>query len=488
MSSHPRPGGDLLVRDVRVGSNAPRDVRIAAGRIVEIGVGLRATTSVLEGRGGALLPGLHDHHIHLLALAAQLRSLAVGPDRISTAAQFAARLQEACRNAAPGAWVRATGYDDSVAGPLDRYLLDRSAPHHPVRVQYRTGTLWVLNSAALARVLPEGDLPPCVERDAAGVPTGRIWHGDTWMRSRIVSDPPALGPVGALLARAGVTGVTDTSVSTGAAEAALLAAAHRSGALPQRLCLMSGGELAAPVDGAFAVGPVKIHLHEAQLPELEQVVASIRQARLSSRRVAFHCVTAAELAFALAALDEAGVLHGDRIEHGAVVDAAAAQELAARGLTVVTQPSFIAERGDRYRRDVAVEDRDCLYPCASLLRAGVAVAGSTDAPYARPDPWAAMAAAQHRRTRLGRFLGEQEAVDPGTALALFLGSLDNPGGPPRQIARGADADLCLLHVPLEEALRRPDSRHVRATVIAGHVVHDAGAPSPHRAINGAQHA
>ena len=490
MSIDPRLGGDLLVRNVCIGTDAPCDVRIANGRIVEIAAGLRGTAPVLDGRGGALLPGLHDHHIHLLALAAQLRSVPVGPNQVSSAARFTARLQEACANAAAGAWVRATGYDDSIAGPLDRHLLDRCAPDSPVRVQYRTGTLWVLNSAALARVLPEGDLPPWVELDGAGVPTGRIWHADPWLRSRIGQELPALAPVGALLAQAGVTGVTDTSVSTGAAEAAILAAANRSGALPQRLCLMSGGELAASGDRAYMVGPVKLHLHEAQLPGLEQVVATIQQARRWSRCVAFHCVTLTELAFALAALDEAGVAQGDRIEHGAVIDAAAARELAARGLTVVTQPSFVAERGDRYLREVPAEDLNCLYPCASLLRAGVAVAGSTDAPYAKPDPWAAMAAAQQRRTRLGRFLGDHEAVGASTALTMFLGSLDHPGGPPRQIGVGAEADLCLLHVPLEQALRKPAARHVRATVIAGRVVHDADAPHhpPNEAITGAEHA
>src|SRR4051794_19832680 len=109
MYSDPDSGRDLLVRNVRIGNDAPVDVRVADGRIVEIGAGLSGRGPVLEGHGAALLPGLHDHHIHLLALAAQLRSLSVSPEHVSTASQFAARLQQACANAPHGAWVRATG-------------------------------------------------------------------------------------------------------------------------------------------------------------------------------------------------------------------------------------------------------------------------------------------------------------------------------------------------------------------------------------------
>jgi cytosine/adenosine deaminase-related metal-dependent hydrolase len=46
------------------------DVRVAGGVISEVGPGLRPAPAetVMDARGGALLPGLHDHHIHLLSL------------------------------------------------------------------------------------------------------------------------------------------------------------------------------------------------------------------------------------------------------------------------------------------------------------------------------------------------------------------------------------------------------------------------------------
>ena len=155
---------------------------------------------------------------------------------------------------------------------------------------------------------------------------------------------------------------------------------------------------------------------------------------------------------------------------GGVISPEAAVLIADLGLTVVTQPAFIAARGDRYLVEVDPSDQPWLYPCGSLLAAGIKVAASSDAPYGPADPWAAIAAATHRRTAKGRVLGASERIGAARALALFQGEAGDPGGPPRRVAIGAPADLCLLHGPLAEALADPTSDHVRATVIAGALI------------------
>jgi predicted amidohydrolase YtcJ len=190
--------------------------------------------------------------------------------------------------------------------------------------------------------------------------------------------------------------------------------------------------------------------------------------------VAIHCVTRVALLLALAAWDEVGARPGDRIEHGAVVHPEEAVRIAGHGLTVVTQPAFVAERGDDYLADVDPDDRPHLWPCAGLLRAGIAVGGSTDAPFGPADPWRAIAAAVERRTAAGHLLGPGERLPARRALELFLGPHDSPGGPPRRVAAGAPADLCLLAVPLDEALRHPSASLVAATIRAGELT------TPHR--------
>lgn len=465
--------GELLLRDVEVGGRRV-DVRVRDAEVAEVAPGLRPATAgavVVEGRGGALLPGLHDHHVHLLATAAARASVAVGPADVGDAAGFAAALRGAAAARPPGCWVRAVGYDESVAGDLDRDRLDALVPDRPVRVQHRTGARWVLNSAAIADAGLEGADHPGVERDGTGRPTGRVDRADAWLRRRLPEvGPPDLAPVGAELARYGVTGVTDATPYDDPEDLAALAAA--ACALPQRLVVTGGPALAAtPAPPGAERGPVKLVLDDARDPDLDALVAGIAAAHDAGRSVAVHCVTRAALALALAAWAAAGSRPGDRVEHGSVVPPEAAGRLADLGLTVVTQPALVHERGDRYLADVDPDDRPHLYPCRRLLDAGVEVAAGSDAPYGGTDPWAAMRAAVERRTRSGAPLGPDEAVTPAQALALWLGAPLRPGGPPRRVAPGAPADLCLLHGPPPRTADDLTAAAVRLTVVAGRVVH-----------------
>ena len=378
-------------------------------------------------------------------------------------------MRRAAASSGAGGWVRATGYHERVAGELDRHVLDSMVGDVRVRVQHRTGAMWMLSSAAARAVdLDAGDHPG-IERDERGGATGRVFGADAWLRARLpAGDPPDLASVGAELARYGVTGVTDATPSEAVDDLELLAGAVTSGALPLDVVVTGGVALAdRDTPSPLQRGPVKIVLADHDLPALDDLEAGIVRAHTSGRPVAIHCVTHVATVLALAAWTDVGAIPGDRIEHGAVVRPETAALAARHGLTVVTQPSFVRERGDDYLRDVDAVDQPYLYPCASLEHEGVAVAGSTDAPYASADPWRAIATAVDRRTRAGRVLGAGERVSAQRALDLFLGRPDDPGGPPRRVEPGAPGDLCLLDAPLADALAAPDAGHVRMTVRRG---------------------
>lgn len=456
----------LLIRCVMVEDLGQVDVRLCNGVIEEIGPALAPKDEAeLEGEGGALIPGLIDHHIHLFGLAAKASSVSLSPVTACDANALRRRLQDAAAVLVAGEWLRGIDYHETTAGLLDRHILDTMVADRPVRIQSRTGGLWTLNSAALNRL---GDVS-ALERDETGALTGRLWRHDDWLRNQLASSPPSLKSVGARLAEYGVTGVTDASVTNDDAQVDHFEAAG----LPQTLMLMSGGALRPAA--RFKVGPVKLLLDDHALPDFNEIVATVARARCWARAIAVHCVTAGELAFALAMFDACGVRAGDRLEHCGVAHPDVIAHIARLGLTVVTQPAFIRERGDRYLAEVDAADRDHLYPCASLLRAGVRVAASSDAPYASSNPWAAIAAATQRRTRAAKVIGQHEAVNARRALGLFLGSFGDPGGPERRVAVGEDADLCLLATPLAEALNDPDRVSVAATIMRGAVVYDAHA-------------
>jgi predicted amidohydrolase YtcJ len=183
--------------------------------------------------------------------------------------------------------------------------------------------------------------------------------------------------------------------------------------------------------------------------------------------VAVHCVSRAALLLALAAWRAVGSVPGDRVEHASVVPLEAVAALRELSLTVVTQPAFLAARGDGYLAEVEPPDRPDLYRCASLQEGGVAVGGSTDAPFGPDDPWVAIRAAIERRAASGARVGADRGLEPAAALDLFLGAPDHPGGPTRRVAPGGLADLCLLDVPLRTALREPHRGHVATTIAGG---------------------
>ncbi|WP_432839948.1 amidohydrolase family protein [Dactylosporangium sp. CA-092794] len=455
---------ELLLRDVEVAGRAGLDVRIAGGRIAAIGPGLpragagevagragagevagRAGASEVAGRGGALLPGLRDHHIHLLAAAARAGSLDVSPAHAPDLGALAGRLRAA---AATGRPVRAVGYDDEATGRIDAAFLDRAGGGVPIRVQHRGGHAWVLGSAGRP----------------AGVRTGP----DGWVYGAEAlppaAGPPALGELSRRLAGYGVTAVTDASPGNDAAVAAHVAAARARGELLQAVTLMGRG-----VPG----GADKIMLEEHAGWSLDETAARIAAAHRAGRPVALHCASGAAVVFALAAFDEAGPRAGDRVEHASVLDAGLLPRLAASGLTVVTQPGFLHDRGDDYLSRVDPADVPGLYRIGSLLAAGVPVGGSSDAPFGPDDPWLAMRTAVTRATRTGRVVGAAERITPEQALALYTGPADRPGGRPREVRVGAPADLCLLRVPWREARASLAADLVAATVIAGRVAHAA---------------
>jgi predicted amidohydrolase YtcJ len=426
----------VLISCGRLPDGRIADLRVDE-RIVEIADRLDpvGAEQVVDADAGAVLPGLHDHHLHLRAMAAALDSLSVGPPQVRTKA----RLAQALRTAQPGpdGWIRAVGYHASVAGELDRDQLDALVADTPVRVQHRSGAMWILNSAALSRV------------GLADHPDGRLRSSDDWAHA-LPRRVTALADITHRLAGYGVTGVTDATPDLTAEDVAALSVAHRRGEIPQRLHFLAPG---------------KRILHDDRL-DVDELIGWVSGHHDDDIPVALHCVTHAQLVVALAALRSAGGHRLDRIEHAAVVPDEMLADLVDVGVTVVTQPNFVAERGEHYLRDVPVGEHPQLWRVASLMRAQIPLAASTDAPFGGMDPWAAMRAAVHRTTAAGDVLGAIERITADEALSLFLGHPDRPSVP-RTVEVGQPGDLMVL-TPTA-VVQTLASDMVATTVVGGRV-------------------
>ena len=394
---------------------------------------------VLDATNHTLIPGLHDHHVHLRSAAAALTSARVGPAEVRARDDLARALADA--PVGGDGWIRAVGYHEAVAGPLDRKILDEVSPPLPVRVQHRSGVLWTLNSAGLARV------------GLADHPDGRLRSADRSWSDTLQRNESGLADVSSRLSEYGVTGVTDATPDFEVSDIVRLMQAHRHGELVQRVhCLAPGKRI----------------LHDGDL-DLDELTAWIAARHAEDAPVAVHCVTAAQLVVALSALREAGTHPQDRIEHAAVVPDDSLAELKNVGVTVVTQPNFVGERGDQYLTDVPATEHHELWRLASLLEADVPVALSTDMPFGGSDPWATMRAAVARTTAAGAVLGPDECVSAREALTMFFGTAGEPTDP-RSIAKGQPGDLTLLAASPDEVLNELDSQLVALTIVAGGVV------------------
>lgn len=463
----------LLIRNAEIDGIAGLDLLVSQGRISAIETGLEAPPDAraVDAHNGALLPGLHDHHLHLAALAAARNSLECSPAAAGDARALADHLRTAAAGLGDQSWLRGIGYHDSVAGDIDAAWLDAQVDWCPVRVQHRGGRLWVFNSRALELLQPTDDAPL---EAVDGCWTGRLYEGDVWLRTQLRAHTqdgfPDLAAVSRELAGYGITGVTDTTPHNNIETLAQFRKAHADGSLVQSVLAMGDPSLDAAETvwhAGVTRGAHKFHLLESDLPDLEALVSAIARSHEADRPVAFHCVTRTELVFALAALRAAGVHAGDRIEHASVTPPELLAEIKGLGLTVVTQPAFIHERGDQYLADVASEDKAWLYRLQGFRQAGVPLAGSSDAPFATPDPWRAMQAAVERTTRNGWVMGSEESLTPEQALALFLAPLETPGGKARKLCVGAPADLCLLAQSWQAVRQNLQAAHVRCAVAGG---------------------
>ena len=180
----------MLIRNAELWQLGLADVRIDSGRIVAMGsIDAVAGEDVLDAQAGALLPGLHDHHIHLAALAVKKQSIACGPPDVMDEAE----LERALRCSGEG-WLRGIAYHESVAGMPDAAFLDRMCPDRPLRMQHRSGRMWFLNSLALDLLLAASPAPSGLERGPDGF-TGRLFDEDRWLSNALGSHPPSFAVI-----------------------------------------------------------------------------------------------------------------------------------------------------------------------------------------------------------------------------------------------------------------------------------------------------
>ena len=443
----------------RSGLQAHSHLAVAGGRVMAVGAAELMTlkgprTRVVNLRGAAVLPGFNDAHAHVVYYGLTRFGADLGGTR--SVAEITARLRDHGRRLKKGEWQQGMGYrvdELSELRPPHRTELDRVTRDRPAYIDERGGHSRVANTAALeaAGLMGPGVDPPGgrIGRDRNGLPNGLLLEAAMRLVADVQPPPPLdrrkLGILSAqrLLLSRGITSV-GAAVNRGFADdLRAYEQLAESGRLRIRVNEFLSWELleaasSLGVRAAFGgpilrAGPIKVFVDggaervamrsgggvwRTTPEELRDIVA---RATRSGLQVAAHAIGDGAIEAMCDAVEAAGdqaLRH--RVEHCTICPPDLQARLSKLRMVAVMQP--MAARFGRVASTLffPVRDRSHLAPHAPLLKAGVALAFSSDLPVTTdPNPWTGIKAAIDDPVNGISLLQALRAYTSGGAFASF---------------------------------------------------------------------
>jgi len=530
--------GQVVVAARMDGLETAEAIGIANGRVVTVGAErdvLDAAASgarVIDEPGAAIVPGLHDFHLHVLGMAHARH--AVDLEGCRDFGELVERVRDAADGLPRDGWVRGDGWAETVLDPRRLHLLEAAVQRRPALLEsHDRHSAWAsataLDIAGVGAGTPDPD-GGRFERAPDGAPNGILREraadivADVAGRLTCAELATAIADIVSELLGMGITGATDAGDPTTANGTGPFAelgdsfsnlAEHRAAfegrlrlsvdlpadAIPQarRLGLRSGDRLAGSemlrvgwakryADGAlgsrtaalfepYTCSPGDTGILRTTPDELDELVAYARLARIG---LAVHAIGDRAVAMVLDALERADPRQPgvplDRIEHAQLVRAQDRARFATLGVAASLQPAHCPS--DRETAELCWADRlPDSYAWRSLAVAGALIAFGSDAPIETPNPWIGLFVAAHRRVPGDHAADWRPDEGVGAIQALSSYTL----GPARAALRpdeghlrpGAWADLAILDVDLPTLLAGDDpAGQARAlmTLIAGREV------------------
>ena len=530
--------GQVLVAARPGGPERAEAVGISRGRVVSVGAradvlgAAAACASVVDAGDAAVIPGLHDFHLHLVALARTRGDVQLG--EATDGSEVAARLAAHAARLPPGAWMTGRGWSESQLASAPAGSLEDAVAGRAACISSHDGhSAWTSAEARrLAGVSGTTADPPGgrIERDLHGEPTGVLRETALDLVAGIVprrqgSDLRAdLDATVAELSAYGLTGASEAgdytdangigadvalgdSYSTltdladtvdrrlrmtlGIPADAIDAAAERelkTGSTLDGRRTMRFGWAKEYADGALGSGTAALFhprtcgdagagIMRVAADELDATFAAGRSVGIG---LAVHAIGDRAVAEVLDAVERAPLaspgVPRDRMEHAQLVRAVDRPRFATLGVTGSIQPIHAA--ADRDLVEACWEGRQAdAYAWRGLVDSGALLAAGSDAPVESVNPWLGVFAALHRRLPSdGRadWRPEQAMTMLEALHAYTLGPALAIGAPDEGHLRiGARADLAVLSVGLDTLLLgEVDYADVRSitTVVDGSIL------------------
>ncbi|MFE1644980.1 amidohydrolase [Microbacterium sp. P01] len=473
-------------------ADEPVDVIIANGRVADLAPrgNLTARGEVLEAGGAWLIPGLWDHHVHVMQWALVAEREDVG---VARSAAHAAQIMAAAPALADGRRI-GTGFRDALwpdSPTLE--ILDAATGEVPTYlINADVHSVW-LNSAALRREGHHPDTTGVLREESAFEISRRLndvdqQHGDDHVR-RMTQDAAARGVVGLIdfdmawnegsWARRLAGGFDSQRVEFG------IYPEHLERAVAEGL--RSGDRVRGATTDLVRVGPLKVITdgslgtrtaacshsypgdplnHGLLTVSPERLVELMTTATAAGLSCAVHAIGDVANSHALDAFARTGAW--GTIEHAQLVAHADIPRFARLGVAASVQPEHAVD--DRDLTDTIWAAQTALpFPLRALADAGADLHFGSDAPVSPLDPWAGIAAAVFRTRGARQAWHPEQEVDVSTALAasMYGGSATRAA-----IEPGAPADLVLCGddpVLADEVAMR--GMPVLATLLGGRLTH-----------------
>lgn len=430
-----------------------------------------SAAAILEARGGYVVPGLHDAHVHMLGAGLQMSRVQLAEAKTLEEALALVASWAAANPSEP--WVQGRGwsYDIVPAGKFPtRHDLDRVVPDRPVFLRAYDGHSGWANSKALelAGLTAASKDPEAgkIVREADGkTPQGALLENAMMLVMDVIPKPSREAKLEAFAKaiddciKHGVTSIDDITADTEALE--LYAELEKRGQLKARLTVsppldgdlalyaelreryaspfLRFGFLKGFVDGvfesrtAFVLEPYP-DSHEHGLPELpaDKLDPLVEKAHAAGFPVALHAIGDAAVRISLDAFERAAKAHPDkvlrhRIEHIEVVDPADMPRFAQLGVVASMQPLHADPMGPTpgegvYSKNVGAKRIAHNFAWRELEQAGAVLAFGSDWPVMSQNPLWGLAMALTRRTAEGEPEGgwnAQQTVSIDSALRAY---------------------------------------------------------------------
>jgi len=467
-------------------------------------------TRIVDLKGKTVVPGFIDSHAHLISLGHPFPWLDLR--YVSSIKEIQRRLKAKVQETGKGKWILGRGWDQDRLEEKrfpNRWDLDKVSPDNPVFLNRVCGHVAVANSKALriAKIDKEraASLGEFIDTDLKnGEPTGLVREKavDLLSNQLELSEEnlvKACKKACSEAAKAGLTSVT--CITCEPEEIYALQKLRKQGKLPLRVyvvvpieCLdnFKDEQLNDPflklrcvkifTDGSLGARTAalaKPYTDDSSTKGIlnytpSQLETLLKQADQAGFQIAVHAIGDKAVEETLNAFKDTLsrkriAENRHRIEHAAVLNPSLIKQMKSLGVLVCVQPHFIVSDFWVPQR-LGSERARWTYAFKSLIKQGIRLAASSDAPVEPLSPLLGVWAAVNRQASEER-LSVEEVLRTYTIDAAYFSFEELVKG---SIETGKYADLTVLsHNPLKVKPEKIKDIQVEMTIVGGRVVHPA---------------